>query len=228
MASSRSSRPSSSSARQGASGSRRGASKTSAGWLKEHFDDRYVQQSWQDGYRSRASYKLIELDDKDRLFKPGMTVIDLGAAPGGWSQVAAQRVGGSGVVIASDILEMDALADVDFIQGDFTEEQVLDEILAVLNNRPVDLVMSDMAPNMSGMAAIDQPQAMYLVELALDLARRTLRPGGRFVAKVFQGEGFDGYLKDLRGSFQRVATRKPDASRSRSREVYLLADGFHS
>ncbi|XNS36745.1 23S rRNA (uridine(2552)-2'-O)-methyltransferase RlmE [Halomonas cupida] len=194
--------------------------------MKEHFDDRYVQQSWQDGYRSRASYKLIELDGKDRLFKPGMTVIDLGAAPGGWSQIAAERVGDSGVVIASDILEMDALAGVDFIHGDFTEEQVLDEILAVLNNRPVDLVMSDMAPNMSGMAAIDQPQAMYLVELALDLARQTLRPGGRFVAKVFQGEGFDAYLKDLRGSFQRVVTRKPDASRARSREVYLLAEGF--
>lgn len=226
MASSRSSRPSSSSGKQAASANKRGASKTSAGWLKEHFDDRYVQQSWQDGYRSRASYKLVELDEKDRLFKPGMTVIDLGAAPGGWSQIAAERVGDSGVVIASDILEMDALAGVDFIQGDFTEEQVLDEILAVLKNRPVDLVMSDMAPNMSGMAAIDQPQAMYLVELALDLARQTLRPGGRFVAKVFQGEGFDAYLKDLRGSFQRVVTRKPDASRARSREVYLLAEGF--
>ncbi|ALM54463.1 23S rRNA methyltransferase [Halomonas huangheensis] len=194
--------------------------------MKEHFDDRYVQQSWQDGYRSRASYKLIELDEKDRLFKPGMTVIDLGAAPGGWSQIAAERVGDNGVVIASDILEMDALAGVDFIAGDFTEEQVLEEILSVLNNRPVDLVMSDMAPNMSGMAAIDQPQAMYLVELALDLARQTLRPGGRFLAKVFQGEGFDAYLKDLRGSFQRVVTRKPDASRARSREVYLLAEGF--
>ncbi|ERL51178.1 23S rRNA (uridine(2552)-2'-O)-methyltransferase RlmE [Halomonas huangheensis] len=231
MASSRSSRPSSSAGKQASSANKRGsgsagASKTSASWLKEHFDDRYVQQSWQDGYRSRASYKLIELDEKDRLFKPGMTVIDLGAAPGGWSQIAAERVGDNGVVIASDILEMDALAGVDFIAGDFTEEQVLEEILSVLNNRPVDLVMSDMAPNMSGMAAIDQPQAMYLVELALDLARQTLRPGGRFLAKVFQGEGFDAYLKDLRGSFQRVVTRKPDASRARSREVYLLAEGF--
>ena len=203
-----------------------GASKTSASWLKEHFDDRYVQQSWQDGYRSRASYKLIELDDKDRLLRPGSTVIDLGAAPGGWSQIAAERVGDGGVVIASDILEMDALAGVDFIQGDFTEESVLDEILALLGNRPVDLVMSDMAPNMSGMAAIDQPQAMYLVELALDLARQTLTPGGTFLAKVFQGEGFDPYLKELRGSFKRVVTRKPGASRARSREVYLLAEGF--
>ncbi|MBB3142507.1 23S rRNA (uridine(2552)-2'-O)-methyltransferase RlmE [Halomonas organivorans] len=205
---------------------RRSASKSSAGWLKEHFDDRYVQQSWQDGYRSRASYKLLALDDKDRLLRPGMTVIDLGAAPGGWSQIAAEKVGDRGVVIASDILEMDALAGVDFVQGDFTEDHVLDEILARLGNRPVDLVMSDMAPNMSGMAAIDQPQAMYLVELALDLARQTLSPGGTFLAKVFQGEGFDAYLKELRGSFQRVVTRKPEASRARSREVYLLAEGF--
>ncbi|MDW7745800.1 23S rRNA (uridine(2552)-2'-O)-methyltransferase RlmE [Halomonas sp.] len=202
------------------------ASKTSKGWLKEHFDDRFVQQSWQDGYRSRASYKLLALDEKDRLLRRGMTVIDLGAAPGGWSQVAAEKVGSEGVVIASDILEMDALADVDFIQGDFTEESVLEAILAALGNRPVDLVMSDMAPNMSGMAAIDQPQAMYLVELALDLARQTLSPGGTFLAKVFQGEGFDAFLKELRVSFTRVVTRKPEASRARSREVYLLAEGF--
>ncbi|GEK73122.1 MULTISPECIES: 23S rRNA (uridine(2552)-2'-O)-methyltransferase RlmE [Halomonas] len=205
---------------------RRGASKSSAGWLKEHFDDRYVQQSWQDGYRSRASYKLLALDEKDKLLRPGMTIIDLGAAPGGWSQIAAEKVGDNGVVIASDILEMDALAGVDFVQGDFTEEAVLDEILGRLGDRPVDLVMSDMAPNMSGMAAIDQPQAMYLVELALDLARQTLSPGGTFLAKVFQGEGFDEYLKELRGSFKRVVTRKPEASRARSREVYLLAEGF--
>ncbi|QTF92596.1 23S rRNA (uridine(2552)-2'-O)-methyltransferase RlmE [Halomonas sp. BM-2019] len=205
---------------------KRTASKSSAGWLKEHFDDPYVQRSWQEGYRSRASYKLLALDEKDRLFKPGMTVIDLGAAPGGWSQVAAEKVGPEGVVIASDILEMDALAGVDFIQGDFTEESVLEAILATLGGRPVDLVMSDMAPNMSGMAAIDQPQAMYLVELALDLAGQTLRPGGTFLAKVFQGEGFDDYLKALRGSFARVVTRKPEASRARSREVYLLAQGF--
>jgi 23S rRNA (uridine2552-2'-O)-methyltransferase len=205
---------------------RHGASKSSAGWLKEHFDDRYVQQSWQDGYRSRASYKLLALDEKDRLLRPGMTIIDLGAAPGGWSQIAAEKVGDKGVVIASDILEMDALAGVDFVQGDFTEDHVLDEILARLGDRPVDLVMSDMAPNMSGMAAIDQPQGMYLVELALDLARQTLSPGGTFLAKVFQGEGFDAYLKELRGGFKRVVTRKPEASRARSREVYLLAEGF--
>ncbi|KXS37191.1 MAG: 23S rRNA (uridine2552-2'-O)-methyltransferase [Halomonadaceae bacterium T82-2] len=201
-------------------------SKSSAGWLKEHFDDPYVKRSWQDGYRSRASYKLLELDEKDQLFKPGMTVIDLGAAPGGWSQVAAERVEPNGLVIASDILEMDALAGVEFIQGDFTEDEVLEAILAQLGERPVDLIISDMAPNMSGMAAIDQPKAMYLVELALDLARQTLKPGGRLLTKVFQGEGFDDYLKALRDSFTRVMTRKPGASRNRSREVYLLADGF--
>lgn len=212
---------------KGASGAkRRSASKSSAGWLKEHFDDRYVQQRWQDGYRSRASYKLLALDEKDKLLRPGMTVIDLGAAPGGWSQVAAEKVGPEGVVIASDLLEVDALAGVEFVPGDFTEDSVLEAILDRLNDRPVDLVMSDMAPNMSGMAAIDQPQAMYLVELALDLARQTLSPGGTFLAKVFQGEGFDAYLKELRGSFKRVVTRKPEASRARSREVYLLAEGF--
>lgn len=194
--------------------------------MKEHFDDRYVQQSWKDGYRSRASYKLLELDERDKLLRPGMAVIDLGAAPGGWSQVAAEKVGTEGVVIASDILEMDALAGVSFIQGDFTEEQVLAAILGELGERRVDLVLSDMAPNMSGMAAIDQPQSMYLVELALDLAKQTLSPGGHFLAKVFQGEGFDDYLRDLRGSFRKVVTRKPEASRARSREVYLLAQGF--
>lgn len=207
-------------------GRKRSVSKTSASWMKEHFDDHYVKQSWQDGYRSRASYKLLELDEKDKLFRPGMTVIDLGAAPGGWSQIAAEKVGPEGVVIASDILEMDALAGVDFIQGDFTEESVLNGILERLRNRPVDLVMSDMAPNMSGMAAIDQPQAMYLVELALELAKETLPAGGRFLAKVFQGEGFDAYLKEVRGNFHRVVTRKPSASRARSREVYFLAEGF--
>ncbi|WP_267902038.1 23S rRNA (uridine(2552)-2'-O)-methyltransferase RlmE [Cobetia sp. L2A1] len=201
-------------------------SKSSAGWMKEHFDDAYVQRSWADGYRSRASYKLIEIDDKDRLLKPGATVIDLGAAPGGWSQVAADRVGIEGVVIASDILEMDALAGVNFIQGDFTEDAVLESILATLGKRPVDLVISDMAPNMSGMNAIDQPAGMYLVELALDLARQTLKPGGSFLVKIFQGEGFDAYLKDMRTSFNKVVTRKPDASRTRSREVYLLGQGY--
>ncbi|WP_417596324.1 23S rRNA (uridine(2552)-2'-O)-methyltransferase RlmE [Oceanospirillum sp.] len=201
-------------------------SKTSAGWLKEHFDDRYVQKSRDDGYRSRASYKLLELDEKDRLFRSGMTVVDLGAAPGGWSQIAIEKVGESGVVIASDILEMEPIADVTFIQGDFTEDKVYDEIMAAIGNRPVDMVISDMAPNLSGMSAMDQPRAMYLVELALDLASRTLKKEGTFLAKVFQGEGFDAYLKELKSQFKTVITRKPDASRARSREVYLLAKGF--
>lgn len=207
-------------------GRKRQTSQTSGSWMKEHFDDAYVRQSWQDGYRSRASYKLLALDDKDRLFRPGMTVVDLGAAPGGWSQVAAEKVGPDGKVIASDILEMASLAGVTFVQGDFTDDHVLETLLECLGGKTADLVMSDMAPNMSGMAAIDQPQAMYLVELALDLAQQTLAPGGRLVAKVFQGEGFDEYLKTLRANFGRVVTRKPEASRARSREVYLVASGF--
>jgi 23S rRNA (uridine2552-2'-O)-methyltransferase len=199
---------------------------TSKGWLKEHFDDAYVQRAQREGYRSRACYKLLELNEKDKLIRPGMTVVDLGSAPGGWSQVAAQLVGDKGRVIASDILPMDGLAGVDFVQGDFTEQQVFDSITDLLNGEPADLVISDMAPNMSGMAAIDQPQSMYLVELALDMARQVLKPGGNFVAKVFQGEGFDQLLKDMRSSFKTVQSRKPAASRARSREVYQLAKGF--
>lgn len=201
-------------------------SKSSHRWLQEHNRDHYVKRSQQEGYRSRASYKLIELDKKDRLFRPGITVVDLGSAPGGWSQVAAKLVGEKGRVVASDILPMDSIADVDFICGDFTEESVFDEILGTLNNELADLVISDMAPNMSGMRAVDQPKAMYLVELALDLACRILKPGGDFVAKVFHGEGFDEYMLDVKGRFERVVTRKPDASRSRSREVYLVAKGL--
>lgn len=195
-------------------------------WLKEHFDDSYVLRAKQEGYRSRACYKLMELDDKDQLLRPGMTVVDLGSAPGGWSQVAAERVGQRGRVVASDILPMDSLAGVDFVRGDFTEQQVFDSIMEIISGQPVDLVISDMAPNMSGVAAVDQPQSMYLVELALDMARQVLSPGGGFVAKVFQGEGFDQFLKDLRTSFSSVNTRKPAASRSRSREVYLVCKGF--
>jgi len=201
-------------------------SKSSKRWLQEHFSDQYVKQSQKDGYRSRASYKLLEIDQKDRLFRPGMTVVDLGAAPGGWSQVAAQRVGDSGRVIASDILEMDAMAGVHFIQGDFTEQAVFDSLLALIGDTPVDLVISDMAPNMSGVDAVDQPRAMYLVELALDMAAQILRPGGCFVAKVFQGEGFEPWLAEVRGTFGKVVTRKPDASRSRSREVYIVGRDF--
>ena len=201
-------------------------SKTSKHWLKEHFGDQYVKQSQEDGYRSRASYKLLELNQKDSLIQPGMTVIDLGAAPGGWSQIAAELVGDKGMVIASDILAMDHLAGVTFIQGDFTEQSVLEEILSVLDQRPVDLVISDMAPNMSGMADIDQPRSMYLVELAFDLAHQVLRPGGTVVTKVFQGEGSEPLMRDMRSHYKRFVTRKPDASRARSREVYWVAKDF--
>ncbi len=199
---------------------------TSKRWLKEHFDDSYVQRAQREGYRSRACYKLLELNEKDRLIRPGMTVLDLGSAPGGWSQVAVELVGEKGRVVASDILLMDGLAGVDFVQGDFTEQEVFDSIMELLNGEPVDLVISDMAPNMSGVAAVDQPQSMYLVELALDMARQVLKPKGNFVAKVFQGEGFDSLLRDMRNSFTTVQSRKPAASRSRSREVYQLAKGF--
>ncbi|MGB0289022.1 23S rRNA (uridine(2552)-2'-O)-methyltransferase RlmE [Aequoribacter sp.] len=199
---------------------------SSKAWLKEHRDDVYVQRAQKEGYRSRACYKLIELNEKDRLLRPGMMVVDLGSAPGGWSQVAAGIVGVKGRVIATDILPMDTLEDVDFIQGDFTEEAVFDALLEAIGDEPVDLVMSDMAPNMSGMTAVDQPRAMYLVELAVDMASRVLAPKGAFVAKVFQGEGFDELFRSLREQYQTVLTRKPDASRPRSREVYIVAKGF--
>jgi 23S rRNA (uridine2552-2'-O)-methyltransferase len=201
-------------------------SKTSDRWLKEHFDDVWVKKSREDGYRSRASYKLIELDNKDRLFRPGQTVVDLGAAPGGWSQVAVERVGDNGTVVASDILEMSPIAGVAFVQGDFTEQSVLDELLDLLGDRRADVVISDMAPNMSGMAAMDIPNAMGLVELALDMAQQVLKPGGVFVAKVFQGEGFDALLAEMRKSFGTVVSRKPDSSRARSREIYQVCKGF--
>jgi len=201
-------------------------SKTSKAWLKEHESDEYVQRSRKDGYRSRASYKLLEIDKAAGLLKRGMTVVDLGAAPGGWSQIAIAKVGDNGRVVASDILNMDAIAGVDFVQGDFTDDDVFDAILKTLADRPVDLVISDMAPNMSGMKAVDQPKAMYLVELAVDFARQVLSPDGAFLAKVFQGEGFDTLVRDLRVDFTSVAIKKPDASRARSSEVYCLARGF--
>ena len=199
---------------------------SSQAWLKEHRDDLYVQRAQREGYRSRACYKLLELQEKDGLIRPGMTVVDLGSAPGGWSQVAAELVGHNGRVIASDILHMDGLAEVEFIKGDFTEDPVFDQIVAAIGESPVDLVVSDMAPNMSGMSAVDQPRSMYLVELALDMSRRVLSPGGVFVTKIFQGEGFEELLKDVRSSFSRVLTRKPQASRPRSKEVYLVAKDF--
>ena len=201
-------------------------SKSSDRWLREHFSDEYVIKSQKDGYRSRASYKLIEIDDKDCLIRPGNTVVDLGAAPGGWTQVAVERVGHKGKVIASDILPMDGLAGVDFIEGDFTDEEVFEKILQTINGGQVDLVISDMAPNMSGMKAVDQPKSMYLAELAYDMAINVLAPGGAFVTKIFMGEGFDQYFRDARKHFSRVLTRKPASSRSRSPEVYMVAKGF--
>jgi len=201
-------------------------SKSSRRWLDEHVNDPYVKQAQKDGYRSRASYKLIELDDKDKLIRPGMLVLDLGSAPGGWSQVAGRLVGHHGRVLATDILPMDSLENVDFIQGDFTEQAVFDQILAYLDGRRPDLIISDMAPNISGIDAADQASSMYLVELALDMVRQVLKPRGNFVAKVFQGEGSDDFLKDVRASFDKVVIRKPAASRPRSREVYMVAKGF--
>ena len=201
-------------------------SKSSQKWLQEHNRDHYVKQAQQDGYRSRASYKLLEINQKDRLLYPGLVVVDLGAAPGGWSQVAAKLVGPKGKVIASDILNMDSMVDVNFILGDFTDPVVLQRILGSLEKGLVDLVISDMAPNMSGMKGIDQPKVMYLVELALDLATQVLKPGGNFVVKVFHGEGFDQFMFELKKRFKRVTVRKPDASRPRSREVYVVAKDF--
>ncbi|EKF75366.1 ribosomal RNA large subunit methyltransferase J [Alcanivorax hongdengensis A-11-3] len=201
-------------------------SKSSKAWLKEHFNDPWVAKAQAEGYRSRASYKLLEMHEKDKLLRPGMSVLDLGAAPGGWSQVAGQLVGSRGTVVASDILAMDALPDVTFILGDFREDAVYEQILAALGDRRVDLVMSDMAPNMSGNNAVDLPRAMYLAELALDMAERVLEPDGHFLVKVFQGEGFDAYRKTLQDRFRRVVSRKPAASRARSTEVYQLATGL--
>ncbi len=201
-------------------------SKTSQNWLREHFNDPFVKMAQKDGYRSRASYKLLEIQEKDRILRPGNIVIDLGAAPGGWSQVTSRVLGDKGRLIASDILEMDSIEDVTFIQGDFPEEAVLAQILAAVNNQPVDLVISDMAPNMSGVRMADQARAMYLCELALDLAGQVLRPGGDFLIKIFQGEGFDQYHKQVRQMFEKVQMRKPLSSRDRSREQYLLARGF--
>ncbi|MCU7938237.1 MAG: 23S rRNA (uridine(2552)-2'-O)-methyltransferase RlmE [gamma proteobacterium symbiont of Bathyaustriella thionipta] len=201
-------------------------SKSSSEWLEEHFKDQYVLKSQQDGYRSRAAYKLLQIQEKDKIIKPGMNVVDLGAAPGGWSQVARQFVGSKGKIVALDILPMDQLAQVEFIQGDFQEDAVLEELLKVVNNEPIDLVISDMAPNVTGVKAVDQPKSMYLLELAIDLADQVLKPQGTLLMKVFQGEGFEQLLAELRQRYQKVITRKPDASRSRSSEVYLLAKGF--
>lgn len=206
-------------------------SKSSKGWLKEHFDDEYVRRSQQDGYRSRAIYKLIEIDKKDRLIKPGMTVIDLGAAPGGWSEYCVKKLGKKGNMIALDILPMEPIDKVTIITGDFREESVFEELMTVINsstavNKKADLVISDMAPNISGMGSVDMPRAYYLCDLALDLARQVLSPGGGLLVKLFQGEGFEEYNKELKANFSKVIMRKPKASRPRSREIYALATGF--
>jgi 23S rRNA (uridine2552-2'-O)-methyltransferase len=204
-----------------------GRSKSSQRWLKEHFEDEYVQRAQQMGYRSRAVFKLLEVQERDRLLRPGMVVVDLGAAPGGWSQLAADLVGRTGKVVGLDILPMDPLPGVEFIHGDFRDESVLAQLLESLEGRPVDLVLCDMAPNISGMKTVDQPRSMYLAELAADLCRQVLREGGSFLAKVFQGTGSDSFIKELRQNFDSVVVRKPDASRARSREVYVLARNYH-
>lgn len=200
-------------------------SKSSHRWLKEHFSDEYVKRAQRDGYRSRAVYKLDEIQQRDRLIKPGMTVVDLGAAPGGWSQYALPLVGRKGKIMAMDILPMEPLPGVDFLQGDFREDTVLESLMKMLDGREIDLVMSDIAPNISGVEAVDLPRSMYLVELAVDFADQVLKPGGDFLTKVFQGEGFDELVRDLRRRYTKVLIRKPKASRPRSREVYALARG---
>ncbi|HSQ08285.1 MAG TPA: 23S rRNA (uridine(2552)-2'-O)-methyltransferase RlmE [Chromatiaceae bacterium] len=200
--------------------------KSSRRWLDRHFNDAYVKRAQQEGYRSRAAFKLLEIQERDRILKPGMGVVDLGAAPGGWSQVARRLVGPQGRVLALDILPMEPIADVTFILGDFREASVLEQLRTTLAGTAVDLVLSDMAPNLSGVAATDQARALYLCELALDLVQLVLKPGGHLVVKAFQGEGFDAYLRQMRGAFAQVLSRKPEASRPESREVYLVAKGF--
>ncbi|MDD5330844.1 MAG: 23S rRNA (uridine(2552)-2'-O)-methyltransferase RlmE [Sulfuricella sp.] len=200
--------------------------KTSKAWMSEHVNDPYVQRAKQEGYRSRAAYKLLEIADRDHLLKPGMRVVDLGATPGGWSQVVAQKLAGQGRAIALDLLEMAPLAGVAFIQGDFRDDAVLAQLVEALDGRPVDLVISDMAPNISGIGIADQARSMHLAELALEFAERHLKPGGNFLVKVFQGEGFDDYVRAMRGCFRQVATRKPKASRDRTSETYLLGSGL--
>jgi len=198
-------------------------SKTSKQWMHEHVNDPFVQLAQKEGYRSRAAYKLLEIDAKDRLFKPGIVVVDLGATPGGWSQVAAAKVGRGGKVIALDLLTMDPLAGVDFIQGDFRDTAVLKQLQDLLQGKPVGLVISDMAPNISGVASADQARAVDLAELAMEFALEHLTPEGSFLVKVFQGAGFESFYRLMRSRFTRVVSRKPKASRDRSSEVYLLA-----
>jgi len=200
-------------------------SASSSRWLNEHFKDRFVQQAQKKGLRSRAWFKLEEIQNTDKLFRPDITVVDLGAAPGGWSQYVASVIGDKGRIIACDLLPMDPIVGVDFLQGDFRDESVLKLLLDRVGEDKVQVVMSDMAPNMSGQPAVDIPRAMYLVELALDMCRDVLAPNGSFIVKIFQGEGFEEYLKSVRDIFKVVKIRKPEASRARSREVYIVASG---
>ncbi len=195
-------------------------------WLDEHFDDEYVKKAQRLGLRSRAVFKLEEINLKDKLLKPGMKVVDLGAAPGGWSEYAVKAVADKGQVIACDILPMDAIAGVDFLEGDFREDAVLDALLTRINGKNIDVVMSDMAANMTGNESADSARSMYLVELALDMCNHVLKPQGAFIVKVFQGAGFEQYMKEVRSVFKTVKTRKPESSRARSREVYLVATGY--
>ena len=199
--------------------------RTSKAWMQEHLNDEFVKRAQKEGYRARAAYKLIEIDDKDKLIKPGMTIVDLGSSPGSWSQVAVQRLKGQGKVIALDILDMTGIAGVTFIQGDFREDAVLQQLQTAINNKPVDLVIADMAPNISGVKDVDQAGAAYLTELALEFSRQWLKPNGNFLVKVFIGAGFDELVKTMRQQFDKVVTRKPKASRDRSSEVYLLGLG---
>ena len=194
--------------------------------MSRHLSDPFVKQAQKDGYRSRSAYKLIELNEKDRLIRPGMRIMDLGSAPGGWSQVAGKLVGRKGRVLATDILPMDALPNVDFIQGDFTEDAIVQQLLAWLDGARFDLIISDIAPNLTGITSADQASSIYFLELALDTVCKTLKPGASFAAKLFQGSGSDQYLKELRKHFEKVLIRKPAASRKESREVYLVAKGF--
>lgn len=202
-----------------------GRSKSSQNWLRSHFDDEFVKRAQREGYRSRAVYKLDEIQRKDRILRPGTTIVDLGAAPGGWSQYAGRLLAGRARLVALDILPMEPLPGVEFIQGDFREQAVLEALMSILGGTPVNLVMSDMAPNISGMEAVDIPRSMYLVELAIDFADRVLGAGGSLLYKAFQGEGFDAALGEVREKYDKVLIRKPKASRSRSREVYVLAQG---
>ena len=202
-------------------------SKSSKRWLQEHFDDIYVKKAHAEGYRSRAIFKLKEVDEREHLLKPGMTIVDLGAAPGGWTQYVSEKLAGHGTIVALDILPMDALPGVDFIQGDFREDDILQQLMNVIPIRAVDLLLSDMAPNMSGTSAVDIPRAMYLAELAFDFGEKMLKPGGTMFIKIFHGTGFDGLIKLARQKFEKVVIRKPSASRSRSRETYLLAKGYN-